>query len=86
MSKRLRLAIGVPFFCGDVVVLMSDGLPERFNSDGEMFDYSRTRQVLAEAAARSSREIIENLVRAGERWADGRPQDDDMTFVVLKMK
>ncbi len=27
---------------GDVIVLMSDGLPERFNHAGEMFDYSRT--------------------------------------------
>jgi serine phosphatase RsbU (regulator of sigma subunit) len=72
--------------CGDVVVLMSDGLPERFNRDGEMFDYSRTKQALAEAAARSSREIIEHFVRAGEGWANGRPQDDDMTFVVLKVK
>ncbi|MGH9855451.1 MAG: PP2C family protein-serine/threonine phosphatase, partial [Blastocatellia bacterium] len=72
--------------CGDVVVLMSDGLPERFNHAGEMFDYSRTMESLAEAATRSPREIIERLVSAGENWADGRPQDDDVTFVVLKVK
>ncbi len=72
--------------CGDVVVLMSDGLPERFNDEGEMFDYSRTRDALAEAATRSSREIIERLISAGESWANGRPQDDDVTFVVLKVK
>lgn len=71
---------------GDVVVMMSDGLPERFNHAGEMFDYSRTREALVEAAARSPREIIERLVGAGEIWADGRPQDDDVTFVVLKVK
>ena len=72
--------------CGDVLVLMSDGLPERFNSAGEMFDYSRTIESLAEAAARSPREIIEHLVNAGESWANGRPQDDDVTFVVLKVR
>jgi len=72
--------------CGDVVVLMSDGLPERFNHAGEMFDYSRTMESLAEAAALAPREIIERLVSAGENWASGRPQDDDVTFVVLKMK
>ena len=71
---------------GDVVVLMSDGLPERFNYDGEMFDYWRTMKTLSESAARSSREIIEGLVSAGEAWAEGRPQDDDVTFVVLKVK
>ncbi len=71
---------------GDVVVLMSDGLPERFNPAGEMFDYSRTIESLAESAARAPREIIEHLVNAGECWANGRPQDDDVTFVVLKVR
>jgi serine phosphatase RsbU (regulator of sigma subunit) len=71
---------------GDVLVLMSDGFPERFNQDGEMFDYSRARQSLAEAASRNPREIIEHFIRAGDRWANGRPQNDDITFVVLKVK
>jgi serine phosphatase RsbU (regulator of sigma subunit) len=71
---------------GDVVVLMSDGLPERFNPVGEMFDYSRTVDALATASAFSPQGIIEHLVSAGEAWAEGRPQDDDITFVVLKVK
>jgi serine phosphatase RsbU (regulator of sigma subunit) len=71
---------------GDVLVLMSDGFPERFNQDGEMFDYYRARQSLAEAASRHPREIIDHFVRAGDSWANGRPQNDDITFVVLKVK
>ncbi|MBL8169451.1 MAG: SpoIIE family protein phosphatase [Acidobacteria bacterium] len=71
---------------GDVVLLMSDGLPERFNSEFEMFEYDRVRQVLAESAAFSPREIIARLADAGDRWANGRPQDDDITLVVLKLK
>ena len=71
---------------GDVLVLMSDGFPERFNQDGEMFDYSRARRSLAEAASRRPSEIIEHFVRAGDYWANGRPQNDDITFVVLKVK
>jgi serine phosphatase RsbU (regulator of sigma subunit) len=80
--RELEFALG----SGDVVVLMSDGLPERFNRAGEMFDYSRTMETVVEAATRSPREIIECLVGAGEIWANGRPQDDDVTFVVLKVK
>ena len=30
-------------------------------------------------------EIINHLVKVGEDWADGRAQDDDVTFVVLKV-
>ena len=71
---------------GDVVVMMSDGLPERFNPEGEMFDYWRASDALADIAHASPREIIEHFVNAGDAWASGRPQDDDVTFVVLKVK
>ena len=71
---------------GDVVVLMSDGLPERFNAENEMFDYAATKRAIGMAAAHSPQEIIEYLVRAGDEWSNGRPQDDDVTFVVLKVR
>jgi len=31
-------------------------------------------------------EIIEVFLKVSDQWADGRPQDDDVTFVVLKVK
>ncbi len=71
---------------GDVVVLMSDGFPERFNPEGEMLDYGRAKDSLGEVASRSSQEIIQHFVGVGEAWADGKQQEDDVTFVVLKVK
>jgi serine phosphatase RsbU (regulator of sigma subunit) len=71
---------------GDVVVLMSDGFPERFNASGEMLDYGRAREVLVEVADEGPREIIEHFVRTADAWADGHPQNDDVTFVVLKVR
>ncbi len=71
---------------GDVVVLMSDGFPERFNGSGEMLDYAKAGEVLVEIADRSPQEIIDRFIEVGEEWADGRPQDDDVTFVVLKAR
>jgi serine phosphatase RsbU (regulator of sigma subunit) len=69
---------------GDTVVMMSDGFPERFNEVGEMLDYSRARDVLAEAAGESPQVIIDRFVAEGDAWAGVRPQDDDITFVVLR--
>lgn len=71
---------------GDVVVLMSDGFPERFNKKREILDYEKAKSVLAEVAHRSSGEIIDHFVQVGEAWADGRAQNDDVTFVVLKVR
>lgn len=70
----------------DVMLLMSDGLPERFNPHNEMFDYDRTRTAFLDLAADSPQAIIEGLLRASEAWAEGRPLDDDLTLVVLKRR
>lgn len=71
---------------GDCVLLMSDGFPERFNESGEMMDEDRARALLAEVAHEPAQEIINRFVRAGDGWAGARAQDDDVTFVVLKVK
>lgn len=71
---------------GDTVLLMSDGFPELFNDKDEMLDYPRVKEIFKEAADRSADEIVTHLFKAGERWSNGRPQDDDITFVVLKFK
>lgn len=75
----------VRLFPGDVIVLMSDGFPERFNDAGEMLGYEQSNRILLESATRSAQQIIEGFVRVGETWAAGRPTDDDVTFVVLKV-
>lgn len=71
---------------GDVIVLLSDGLAERFNPQNEMFEAQRIRDVLNKAAQLHPQEIINQMVRAGDAWAAGRPQDDDVTFVVLRIR
>ncbi|HZF37978.1 MAG TPA: PP2C family protein-serine/threonine phosphatase [Blastocatellia bacterium] len=71
---------------GDVVVLMSDGYPERFNGKNEMLDYGSAKGVLMESATLPPQEIIEVFLKVADKWAGGRPQDDDVTFVVLKVK
>ena len=71
---------------GDVIVLMSDGLPERFNAENEMLDYAATKHALAVAAHQPPQEIIEHFISVGDEWSNGRPQDDDVTFVVLKVR
>jgi serine phosphatase RsbU (regulator of sigma subunit) len=70
---------------GDTVLLMSDGFPEMFSENGEMIGNNAASEVLRDTANRSAQEIINRLIETGEKWAGGRPADDDVTFVVLKM-
>jgi serine phosphatase RsbU (regulator of sigma subunit) len=71
---------------GDTVLFMSDGLPELFNVKKEIFDYPRVEQIFSKTGNKDPEEIIRQLVRAGESWLNGAPQEDDMTFVVIRMK
>lgn len=73
-------------FPGDAIVLMTDGLPEMFNPSREIFDYMRVRDVLVDTGSLSPRGLINRLVQAGENWAAGEPQSDDVTFVAIKIR
>jgi serine phosphatase RsbU (regulator of sigma subunit) len=71
---------------GDVVLLMSDGLPERFNPASELFEYERAKDALRAHAHAAPRAIAEGLLKMSDEWAKGRPLDDDLTLVVLKFR
>ena len=70
----------------DVIFAMSDGFEERFAVSGEMLGYERAEQLLLQSAHQSANGIINEFVRIGDEWGSGRPQDDDVTFVVVKIK
>jgi serine phosphatase RsbU (regulator of sigma subunit) len=70
---------------GDCIILMSDGLPERFNENKEMFGYERSKSVLYEKQNFSAQEIIDHLIKVGNHWAGKAIQNDDITFIVIKI-
>ncbi len=85
MTKTIYQKREISLRRGDCVVLMSDGFPEMFNPSNEMLGFEKAAAVLPSLAQTSSQEIINELVKIGENWADGRAADDDVTFVVLKV-
>jgi len=71
---------------GDTVLLLSDGLPELENKNGDMFGYSRIRDGFKSIAEKSPDDIISHLKNNGATWADNGDPGDDVTFVVIKVK
>jgi serine phosphatase RsbU (regulator of sigma subunit) len=71
---------------GDVILLMTDGLPELFNQNKEMFDYPRLKNTFLQIANLSASQIIDELVQAGEKWRGEQPLADDCTYVIIKVK
>jgi serine phosphatase RsbU (regulator of sigma subunit)/ligand-binding sensor domain-containing protein len=71
---------------GDIILLMSDGFPELMNNNKEMYGYKRARNLFEEASDKSPEEIIKNLKDSGSDWVNDNDPDDDVTFVVIKVK
>ena len=71
---------------GDTLLLMSDGFPELFNRDKEMFGYERVMEIYKKVASNNPEEIIEKLKNIGADWVNNEAPDDDVTFVVIKVK
>jgi sigma-B regulation protein RsbU (phosphoserine phosphatase) len=72
----------------DLLILMSDGLPERINDKGELLGYARIRAETQKAGqtTQSARGVLEALMRKSDDWSHHTPQDDDVTIVVLRVR
>jgi len=71
---------------GDTLLLLSDGLPEQMNTSEEMFGYTRVSERLKSFINETPENIIQNLVKSGEEWKGEVNQEDDISFVVIRVK
>ena len=69
---------------GDVLLQLSDGLPEAPNKNGELFDYHRVQSLLALNGKNSAAQIKSSLIESADNWLEGANNPDDITFIVIK--
>lgn len=69
---------------GDVLVLYTDGVTEAMNPARQWFSLDRLIGCLSLERGHSAREIADAISRSIESFADGSPQSDDITLVVLR--
>ncbi len=72
------------FSKGDVLVMISDGLPEAPNKNGELLDYQAVKECVEKNSLKSAEEIKNELVKLSDNWLDGIHNPDDITIVVCK--
>lgn len=76
----------IPLRAGDLVVLYTDGVTEAFNEKDEEYGDERLTACVEKNRAGTSREIIDAIVRDVTAFAGTRPQSDDITLMVLKVR
>ena len=74
----------MPFQKGDILVMLSDGLPEASNENNEMYDYDRIIDLITKNQSKDPEEIKTKFFSSLNGWLNGRIPDDDVTLVIVK--
>ena len=69
---------------GDVVLLLSDGVFEYNNVAGEEFGTGRVQQIVSACRDSAAQQILDNLLLRLDEFAQGVPQRDDVTAIIIK--
>ena len=80
VSKPLRLAKG------DVLVLLTDGLEETTNPEGELFGTGRILEAVHKSRQVKAAKIVKSVFEALENFSGNAEQVDDLTMIVAKAK
>jgi serine phosphatase RsbU (regulator of sigma subunit)/ligand-binding sensor domain-containing protein len=73
---------------GDILIFMTDGVPEAQNRNKINYGEDRLKSLLEEmnTATRSAQEIKEEIISDVKRFSGAAPQHDDMTVIVVKSR
>jgi phosphoserine phosphatase len=82
--SSLRAATSFRLAQGDVLALVSDGVYEQENRAGEAFGEARVCRIIDEGRDLPVAKLVDRLVAAVDTFAEGTPQSDDMTIVLLR--
>lgn len=78
----------VPLQAGDILIFMTDGIPEAQNKLKVNYGEDRLKNLLEQmnTAELSAQEIKARIICDVKRFSDAAPQHDDMTVIVVKCR
>ena len=69
---------------GDVLVLLSDGLPEAPDLEGNLLDYQPVMDCIEKTAHLGAGQVKQALIDLADDWLGGSKNPDDITFIVFE--
>jgi len=70
----------------DILVAYTDGITEAANTSGELWGQERLERLLRSCSRMAPNEIVERILAEVSEFANGEPQRDDVTLVVMKVQ
>ena len=72
------------FNSGDVMIFLSDGLPEATNVKGEMLGYEAVYNCMLDNIEQDPQTLLDTLSKLGTDWIRGTQLDDDITLMIVR--
>ena len=69
---------------GDVLFMYTDGVTEAMNNQLNLFSDDRLKKELIKSGSKSIQEIISDVMREIDTFADNAIQSDDITIMAIK--
>lgn len=79
-------ALEVPVDPGDLLVFYTDGIVEAQNREHALFGFERFEALVQAYGDLPPRQFIDRVMQAVAEFADGAPQHDDITLVVVRVE
>jgi DNA-binding GntR family transcriptional regulator len=70
----------------DILVAYTDGITEAANTSGQLWGVERLESLLRSCGRMTPRKIVERILAEVSNFANGEPQRDDVTLVVMKVQ
>lgn len=82
--RRVLKEMEIQLESGDVLLFYTDGVNEAENAKGEEFGKERLQERFAALAEDGAEGIVEHLPQEVKAFANGHPQNDDITLVAIE--
>jgi phosphoserine phosphatase len=82
--SKLRPAVTLQMEPGDILVLLSDGIYEYHDANNEQFGEQRVTDIIRAHHGKPVAELSAMLLESVQAFANGAPQEDDITVVLVK--
>ena len=74
------------FEIDDLLIAYTDGVTETENDQGEGWGQQRLENLLRSCSRKTPEQIIKGILDQVSMFANGQPQQDDMTLVVMAVQ
>ena len=71
---------------GDIIVACTDGIIEAENHNGEPWGQQRLEDLFSSCGRQTPNQVLERIVSQVSGFANGAPQRDDMTLLVMQVQ